>query len=59
LFDLAADPVENMNLAENPGHARVLAKLREHCNRTIKELLDDQTRIKDLETRASVPAKAA
>jgi len=48
-----------MNLAEDPGHARVLAKLRERCSRTIKELLDDQTRIKDPETRESVPAKAA
>ena len=59
LFDLAADPDEKMNLAEDTGHARVLAELREHCSRTIKELLDDQTRIKDLETRESVPAKAA
>ena len=59
LFALAADPDEKMNLAEDPGHARVLAKLREHCSRTIKELLDDQTRTKDPETRESVPTKAA
>ena len=59
LFDLANDPDEKMNLAEDPGHARVLAKLRERRSRTIKELLDDQTRIKDPETRDSVPAKAA
>jgi arylsulfatase A-like enzyme len=59
LFALAADPDEKMNLAEDPGHARVLAKLRERCSRTIKELLDDQTRTKDPETRESVPTKAA
>jgi len=58
LFDLANDPDEKRNLAEDPGHARVLAELRERCSRTIKELLDDQTRIKDPETRDSVPAKA-
>jgi arylsulfatase A-like enzyme len=42
LFDLAADPDEKRNLAGDPGHARVLAELRELCGRTIETLLDDQ-----------------
>jgi len=42
LFDLANDPDEKRNLAGDPGHARVLAKLREHSARTIKVLLDDR-----------------
>jgi arylsulfatase A-like enzyme len=58
LFDLANDPDEKMNLAEDPGCARVLAELRERCGRKIKELLDDQTRIKAHGTRDSVPARA-
>jgi len=45
--------------AGDPGHARVLAELREQCGRTIKELLDDQAKIKDPETHEFVPAKAA
>jgi hypothetical protein len=59
LFDLAADPDEKRNLAGDPGHARVLAELRERCSRTIRELLDDQAKIKDPETQEFVPAKAA
>ena len=59
LFDLANDPDEKRNLAGDPRYARVLADLRERCSRTIKELLDDQTRIKDPETRKIGPAKAA
>ena len=46
LFDLAADPDEKRNLTGDPGHARVLAELRGRCGRTIKALLDDQTRFK-------------
>ncbi|HDT13488.1 MAG TPA: DUF4976 domain-containing protein, partial [Candidatus Aminicenantes bacterium] len=42
LFDLADDPDEKRNLAGDPGHARVLAELRERCGRTIKDLLDDR-----------------
>jgi arylsulfatase A-like enzyme len=42
LFDLADDPDEKRNLAGDPGHARVLAGLRERCRRTIEDLLDDQ-----------------
>jgi len=59
LFDLAADPDEKMNLAEDPGQASVLAKLRERCGRTIKELLDDQAKFKDPATRGTALAKAA
>jgi arylsulfatase A-like enzyme len=59
LFDLAADPDEKRNLAGDPGHARVLTELRERCSRTIRELLDDQAKIKDPETQEFVPAKAA
>jgi arylsulfatase A-like enzyme len=59
LFDLAADPDEKRNLAGDPGHARVLAELRERCSRTIRELLDDQAKIKDPETQEFVPAKTA
>ena len=36
LFDLAADPDEKRNLAGDPGHARVLAELRERCGRRIE-----------------------
>jgi len=46
LFDLANDPDEKRNLAGDPGHARVLAELRERCGRTIKDLLDDQAKFK-------------
>ena len=59
LFDLAADPDEKRNLAGDPGHARVLAELRERCSRTIREFLDDQAKIKDPETQEFVPAQAA
>lgn len=59
LFDLAADPDEKRNLAGDPGQARVLAELRERCGRTIRELLDDQAKFKDPETRGIVPAKGA
>jgi arylsulfatase A-like enzyme len=46
LFDLANDPDEKKNLAGDPGNARVLAELRERCDRTIQRLLDDQTKFK-------------
>jgi arylsulfatase A-like enzyme len=46
LFDLANDPDEKRNLAGDPGHARVLAELRERCGRTIKDLLDDQAKFR-------------
>jgi arylsulfatase A-like enzyme len=46
LFDLAADPDEKTNLAGDPGQARVLADLRERCGRTIRRLLDDQSRFR-------------
>jgi arylsulfatase A-like enzyme len=59
LFDLASDPDEKRNLAGDPGYACVLAELRERCGRTIRELLDDQAKIKDPETREIAPAKAA
>ena len=46
LFDLANDPDEKRNLAGDPGHARVLAELRERCGRTIQGLLDGQAKFK-------------
>lgn len=46
LFDLADDPDEKRNLAGDPGHARVLADLRERCGRTIRSLLDDQAKFR-------------
>jgi len=37
-------PTPNIDrLAGDPGHARVLAELRERCGRTIQILLDDQS----------------
>jgi arylsulfatase A-like enzyme len=45
LFDLAADPDEKRNLAGDPGHGRVLAGLRERCDRTIEALLGDQAKL--------------
>jgi arylsulfatase A-like enzyme len=47
LFDLAADPDEKRNLANDPDHAGVLADLRQRCERTIKALLDDKAMIED------------
>jgi hypothetical protein len=46
LFDLESDPDEKRNLAGDPGHARVLAELRERCGRTVKGLLDDQVKFR-------------
>jgi arylsulfatase A-like enzyme len=42
LFDLAEDPDEKRNLAGDPGHAGVLAELRERWGLTIRRLLADQ-----------------
>ena len=42
LFDLAADPLELENLAENESHSDLLAELREELKRWPKEFGDTQ-----------------